>query len=281
MPRGIPNNKDSKATGAKAAAAKPATKPAVQTTQPQKAAIVNELSNPAIDAILKLEAHFKAALGGRPMHGYAQPFHGGHGGRLRNAFGHETYSNTYLNSVAASRRDLFPAQTATIYVKGEALASTTVYDILASSDQIAFTIEGKKHVFSYNIDSELYVDLTEYSGVLLAPVPEGVQAHIDAERAVAKASGEETLAIYLTTERAPLEVGNRVRPMLDDKRTFIVVEKHTQDRFGSNHGQEVFKDLTLVEVATNYSVDEGALPSLQAEPFRAYSGLFILAPTAK
>lgn len=277
MPRGIPNAKPA----AKAAAAKPATKPAVETTQPQKAAIVNELSNPAVDAILKLEAFFKAALGNRPMHGYAQPFHGGHGGRLRNAFGHETYSNNYLNSVASTRRDLFPAQTATIYVKGEALASTTVYDILPASDQIAFTIGAKKHVFSYNIETELFVDLSEYSGVLLAPVPEGVQAHIDAERATAKASGEETLAIYLTTERAPLEIGNRVRQMLDDKRTFVVVEKHTQDRFGSNNGQDVFKDLTLAEVTSVYSVDEGALPALHNEPFRAYSGMFILAPTAK
>lgn len=273
MPRGIPNAKPA----AKSTAAKAATvKPAAQTTQPQKAAIVNELSNPAIDAILKLEAHFKAVLGGRPMHGYAQTMH--HGGRLRNAFGHETYSNTYLNSVASTRRDLFPAQPATIYVKGEAVASTTVYDILTSTDQIAFTIEGKKHVFSYNIDSDLYVDLSEYSGVLLAPVPAGVEEMIAATRATAKASGEETLSIYLTTERAPLEIGNRVRPMLDDKRTFVVVEKHTQDRFGSNNGQDVFKDLTLVEVTTNYSVDEGALPALQAEPFRAYSGLFILAP---
>jgi len=276
MPRGIPNAKPAaKSTTAKAATVKPA----AQTTQPQKAATVNELSSIAIDAILKLEAHFKAALGGRPMHGYAQTMH--HGGRLRNAFGHETYSNNYLNSVASTRRDLFPAQTATIIVKGVALSSTTVYEILPSTDQIAFTIEGKKHVFTYNIDSELFVDLSEYSGVLLDPVPAGVEAMIEATRATAKASGEEALAIYLTSERAPLVVGDRVRQMLDDKRTFVVVEKHTPDRFNHSNNQDIFKDLTLAEVVAVYSVDEGAIPAVNNEPFRAYSGMFILAPTAK
>lgn len=268
MPRGIPNNKKPEATA-------PAAKTATQTTQPQKAAPVTELSNPAVDAVLKLEAFFKAQLGGRPMHGYAQGYHGG---RIRDAFGRENYSNNYLNSVASTRRDLFPAQTATIYVKGEALASTTVYDILPQTDQIAFTLEGKKHVFSYNIDSDLFVDLSDYSGVLLAPVPEGVEKHIEAERATAKASGEETLAIYLTTEKAPLKVGDRVRQMLDDKRTFVVVDKHVQDRFGNRDNGEVFKDLTLLEVTSFYSVDEGALPAIHNDPFRAYSGVFILAP---
>lgn len=239
-----------------------------------------ELTPSAIEAIQKLEAHYKAIQVTRPMQGYMGPMQ--NGGRLRGGHGQPMFSDNYLACIAQTRREHFPVQPLTIYVKGEALVKTSSYEMVAATSQVAFTIGGKRHLFSFIVESDEYQDLTEFSGMLLAPVPTGVVEFIEVEKATAKTSGEETLGFYLTTEREPLKVGDRVRQMLDNDRTFVVVEKLTQDRYAPNQSpDEPFKDLIVVEVTVNYSPEFGAIPALNGQPFKVYSGTYMLAGQAK
>lgn len=239
-----------------------------------------ELTPSAIEAIQKLEAHYKAIQVARPMQGYMGPMQ--NGARLRGHHGQPMFSDNYLACIAQTRRDHFPVQPLTIYVKGEALVKTPSYEMVAATSQVAFTIGGKRHLFNFVVESDEYQDLTEFSGMLLAPVPSGVVEFIEVEKATAKTSGEETLGIYLTTEREPLKVGDRVRQMLDNDHTFVVVEKLTQDRYAPNQNpDEPFKDLIVVEVSVQYNPESGAIPALQGQAFKAYSGVFIKAPVVK
>jgi hypothetical protein len=292
MPRGIPKDKpDAKKPGpkpgAKAAAAKPAVKPAakpvgVQATAPlplQQPSILPRTEtqsspvkgnaamtpvSPAVaEAIAKLETSSKADLT-RP-----QPFR----------YNFNQRDNYF--SLVASKKGL--RQTASLYLNGEVLASTQDFTVL-SEYVVAFLVDGKQHVFQHQVESETYVNLSEYTGVLLSPVDRAeVEKIIANSDKAAKALAEDDLIVMLQQERPAFKRGDRVYHMLDRTTQFLVVQMATpadpyRPRPFSQDARDVDLDMIIVAVGVNYDANtETSVPTLVAEPKKVYSGLYLLA----
>lgn len=298
MPRGIPNAKttDAKKPGtkptAKATAAKPAVKPAVAkasmgdlaaavdriTVTPTQSSPVkgntamSPVSSVVAEAIAKVEAANKAKPNG--VRYDFNPFGYGGGANHRDAwFSH-----------IASKKGL--RQTATLYLNGEVLASTQDFTI-DSERVLYFIVDDKQHQFGFVVESEAYLDMSEYTGVSLSPVDRvEVEKIIALSDKTAKALAEDELAVLLQQERPVFKAGDRVRHMANKTSTHLVVEapqpkdprNYRPHGFNNRREDQPDLDMIIIEVAATYNVATGeSVITVVNEPQKVYSGLYMLA----
>jgi hypothetical protein len=305
MPRGIPKNKpaDTKPaagkkpgpkTSSKALADKLAnqittsTKPVgVQATQPlplqqpsilprveatttqsspvKGNAVMTPVSPAVAEAIAKIEATFK------PNQGMGRPFHDMPNRR-----------DCYM-SVVGQKKGL--RQTATLYLNGEALASTQDYRL--STEYCAeFLIGDKFHTFTFGVESNLYYDISNYTGVLLSPVDRTeVEKIIKNSDKTALALAEDEVVILLQQERPVFKRGDVVAHMIDKGPRYLVLEapqpvdqyRHRPQPFGRDEAA-VELDMVVMELMANYDHNnEASVVGVAQGPKKVYSGMFLLA----
>jgi hypothetical protein len=236
---------------------------------------MSPVSSVVAEAIAKIEESFKAKPV-RPYHDF-NPFGFGGGTNHRDAwFSH-----------IASKKGL--RQTATLYLNGEVLASTQ--DFAIDSERVLHFIVGdKQHVFCFVVESEVYFDLSEYTGVSLSPVD-----RVEVEKIIAlsdkttKALAEDELAVLLQQERPVFKAGDMVRHMVNKTSRYLVVEApQPKDPRGPGypraHGYNSRRedqpdlDMVIVELAATYNSATGeSSATLINEPQKVYSGLYMLA----
>lgn len=293
MPRGIPNAKpatksaDAKKPGpkpgAKAAAAKPAVvKPTIQplpaaTTTNQLATVglidtptkgtatMTPVSPAVAEAIAKIEAATK------PQRNMPRPY-------LEQGDRRDNYL-----SVVGQKKGL--RQTATLYLEGEALASTQ--DVTVDSEYCClFLVDGKQHPFQYVVDSDRHYDFSDYTGVRLSPVDrEEVDKIIKSSNKTALALAEDEVTLLLQQDRPEFKRGDVVAHMVDKGHRWLVVEapqpadpyRRGAQPFGRDANAVEF-DMVVMELNASYdAASTTSMILVGTEPKKVYSGLYLLA----
>lgn len=282
MPRGIPNAKSGTKTSTKPATKALAVKHGTDKPVPEApsanhsamAGLVvstiekgNAVMKPAIaavspavaEAIAKIEAVVKDR-------GYSHSFGG----------------DNYL-SVVGNKKGL--RQTAMLMLNGEVLASTQDF-LVPDEYNVAFLIDGKQHRLPFRVDTEVFTDLSTYSGVVLSPVDrEEVNKILKNISKTALALAEDTMSLLLQQERPTFTRGDVVVHMIDRDKRFLVVDvaKPADPRFAPTpswrrDASEVELDMIIMEVSVAYDHERDvAEPRVVTEPKKVYSGLYLLA----
>jgi hypothetical protein len=285
MPRGIPNAKSGTKTSTKPATKAVAVKPAASKPVPEAPSanhsamaglvvstiekgnavmkpVVAAVSPVVAEAVVKIEVAIKDS-------------------GFRHSFGDSAYL-----SVVGNKKGL--RQTALLILNGEVLASTQDF-LVPDEYYAAFLIDGKQHRLPFRVETEVFDDISSYSGVLLSPVDrEEVSKILKNINDKALALAEDTMSLLLQQERPTFTRGDVVVHMIDKDKRFLVVDvaKPADPRTGGYRPQlfsgrdasEVELDLIIMAIDVTYHHERDvAEPRVTTEPKKVYSGLYLLA----